>query len=317
MTDHLKLLRSVGEDELFTCLRLLALSVAQHRDSNGFVSLGSSLQSLQDAVANDPDHALGAEVLEEALEAVQVAAAGATEASEGVGESLSPEEKRSQYRINVRIPVKVLWPGESEPVAAQLENISWGGAAIHVDETRLEQGDKLRVILPKPDGGAISIVAKYLRSWDLAAGGQGLAVRFATMSTRDEAELEKLLQELLQSSDEQGQRQHARLSQRLDIHFADVPELQATLDDISAGGLGVTVPEPMQLGQSLQAEISTLDDACHLKLRARVVRQEAVTMGNMEVYHVGLKFEHPAEELQALTGDLLRNITSGDSRLAS
>ena len=121
MTDHLKLLRSVGEDELFTCLRLLALSVAQHRDSNGFVSLGSSLQSLQDAVANDPDHALGAEVLEEALEAVQVAAAGATEASEGVGESLSPEEKRSQYRINVRIPVKVLWPGESEPVAAQLE----------------------------------------------------------------------------------------------------------------------------------------------------------------------------------------------------
>jgi len=95
------------------------------------------------------------------------------------------------------------------------------------------------------------------------------------------------------------------LTQRLDIQFDGPDELHATLDDISAGGLGVTVPDPLQIGQSLEAVISTLDDACTLKLRARVVRLEPVKMGNINLYHAGLKFEHPSRELNNLTRELI------------
>ena len=40
---------------------------------------------------------------------------------------------------------------------------------------------------------------------------------------------------------------NSRLSQRLEIEFDDEQALQATLDDISAGGLGITVPDPLLL----------------------------------------------------------------------
>ncbi len=44
-----------------------------------------------------------------------------------------------------------------------------------------------------------------------------------------------------------------------------------------------------------------------------MVRQEAVKMGKMEVFQVGLKFEHPEEELRALTDELLRSLSSGSA----
>jgi c-di-GMP-binding flagellar brake protein YcgR len=112
---------------------------------------------------------------------------------------------------------------------------------------------------------------------------------------------------LAESADSNGLRQHARLTQRLDIQF-DGDELHATLEDISAGGLGVTVPDPLQIGQSLQAVISTFDEDYTLKLRARVVRQEPIKMGKTELYHAGLKFEHPSEELNQLTRELVRKM---------
>ena len=84
----------------------------------------------------------------------------------------------------------------------------------------------------------------------------------------------------------------------------------STLDDISSGGLGITVPDPVQIGQSLQIVISTLDDSCFLKLRARVVRQEKLRLRAVDVYRVGLKFEHPTEELKRRTAELIARMAS-------
>ena len=118
-------------------------------------------------------------------------------------------------------------------------------------------------------------------------------------------EFEEVLKKLAQSEDSEGLRQHARLTHRLDIQFDGPDELNATLDDISAGGLGVTVPDPLSIGQSLEAMISTLDGDCTIKLRARVVRLEPVKMGKIELFHAGLKFEHPSRELQNITKELI------------
>lgn len=307
-------LKGATQDELLACLQLLAISVVQHREKGGFVTFRKSMDRLRSGADEAEGVELleqGTEVLEEALEMARVLAAEPAPAPEAEAEAeATPDdttaENRRQLRINVRAPIKLLWPGDSAPVKARLENISWGGAAIQVDQAIADTGDKLQIILPSTKGGAISIEAKILRTWELPDGnGHGLATRFSSLSTRDEAELENILELLAQSADIEGHRKDARLTQRLDIQFDGVQELQATLDDISAGGLGITVPDPLQIGQSLQAVISTLDEDCSLKLRARVVRQEPMLMGNVKLYHAGLKFEHPSEELNERINELI------------
>ena len=307
------LLDGASHDELSACIQLLALSVVQHRAKCGFVTVRTSMEQLR----SDRDEAKetgllvqGKEVLEEALELVRTLAAEPSSALlEGASSSDPWAEKRGQLRISVTAPIRVLWPGDPEPVEAKLENISWGGAAIQVNEVKTDAGDTVQVILPSTQGDSISIKARILRTWDLPDNkGHGLATRFYSLSTRDEAELENVLELLAQSADSEGLRKHARLTQRLDIQFDGIQELQATLDDISAGGLGITVPDPLQIGQSLQAVISTLDERCSLKLRARVVRQKPIQIGRAEFYHVGLKFEHPTEELNERTNELIRRM---------
>lgn len=310
-----KILDGATQDELIDCIQLLAIGVAQHRTKGGFVTLTKSLGPLRpDAEGDDHKTTLeqGKQLAEEALEMVRVLAAERLAAPKTEAQTdEKPAEQRKQLRIQVNAAIKVLWPGDSDPVSAKLENISWGGAAIHVDQLKIDDGDTLQIMVPASQGGSISIEAKILRTWPLADGkGHGLATRFSSLSTRDEMELEKLLKLLTESADNEGQRNHARLTQRLDIEFDGPQELQATLDDISAGGMGITVPEPLQIGQSLQTVISTLDGTGSLKLRARVVRQDPIKLGRVEVYRAGLKFEHHPDDLQERITELLSNMAT-------
>ncbi len=308
-----KILDGTTQDELFDCLLLLAISVTQHRRKNGFVTLSDSVESLHPGADSTEQQELrvqGEKVVEDALELVRILASQRLAHAELESSGL-PAEKRRQLRIHVSAAIRILWPGDTDPVAAKLENISWGGAAIHVDQLRTDGGDTVQVMVPVSQGKTISIEAKILRTWALPDGkGHGVATRFSSLSTRDEMELEKLLKLLAESSDGEGQRSHARLTQRLDIEFDGLQELQATLDDISAGGMGITVPEPLHIGQSLQTVISALDGSSSLKLRARVVRQDPIKMGRVEVYRAGLKFEHHPDDLQERIDELLRKMAA-------
>jgi len=309
MTGRAKILLSdTTQKEQAACIRLLALSLVQHREKCDFVPLRESAEYFKPR-SNSKEKAelfmQSRNIIEEALEMVRVLAAEAPPKEVKTPEE-KPSDKRKQLRINVMAPVKLLWPGYDEPINAHLQNISWGGASITLNKARPHSGDTLRVLLPGINSSAINIEAKVLRTWELSANqGEGIAIRFSSLATKDQDEFEDVLNLLVQSKDNAGLRQHARLTQRLDIQFDGPDELHATLDDISAGGLGVTVPDPLQIGQSLETVISTLDEACSLKLRARVVRLEPVKMGNIDLYHAGLKFEHPSQELNNLTRELI------------
>ena len=308
MTGRAKtLLCDATQEELTTCIRLLALSVAQHRHKDGFVPIRDSLEILKPGGASKEKAALFVQsrnLVEEALEMVRVLAA-----EKPSSEELEPSEKRKQLRINVTAPVTLVWAGCNQPRKARLQNISWGGASIIVDQAQIHSGDTIQVLLPGIKSSTIKIQAKVLRTWQLTSTqGEGLAVRFSSIATTDQDEFEEVLKLLAQSADQEGLRQHARLTQRLDIQFAGSDELHAELDDISAGGIGVTVPDPLEIGQSLESVISTLDGHCTLKLRARVVRLEPIKMGNTTLYHAGLKFEHPSRELNSLTREVITQL---------
>ena len=316
MKEHAhELIEEATPQELLSCIQLLAISVVQHRAKCGFVTLRKSTEQLLAPVEETGATGLyvqSKEVLEEALEMVRtLAAAPASTPAPEAGSTSAPAESRTQFRIKVAVPIKILWPQDAKPVNAKLIDISWGGASIAVDETKIDSGDTLQIILPRSQGGSISMEAKILRTWQQPDGtGIGMATRFSKLSTRDEAKLEEILEHLAQSADDEGQRSHARLTQRLDIQFDGEQELLSTLDDISTGGLGITVPDPVHIGQSLQIVISTLNESCYLKLRARVVRQEALKMRATQVYRVGLKFEHPTEELKRRTGELISKMAA-------
>lgn len=310
MTNTLQSLVGASREELEAALQLLALSIVQHRARCGFVEVRESAAEMPPTDAGL--HSQGLDILKEALEVARGIAMDSAANPASAAAPMGFVENRKQLRINVRAPVKVLWDRGGEPIRARLENISWGGAALQIMNLPANAQDKLWLLLPSTRGGEIEIEATLLRTWDLENGqGHGLATRFSSMSTKGEEELEKVLERLVQSSDhdKQGQREHARLSQRLDIEFDDSNALQAALDDISAGGLGITVPEPLEIGQSLQAVISTLDGSCNLTLRAKVVRQNVLNNGSVDVYHAGLQFEHPSRELRDLTNALIQKLT--------
>lgn len=301
-------LSDATQEELVACIRLLAASVVQHRETRDFVPFRESAEYFKPKCNKKDKAALflqSRDIVEETLEMVRILSAEAPPKETKAPEE-TPSDNRKQLRINVTAPLKILWPGSTTPAAAKLQNISWGGASITLDKAHTHSSDSLQLLLPGINSSAIKVEAKVLRTWDLSDNqGEGIAVRFSSLATKDQDEFEDLLKLLAQSEDEAGLRQHARLTQRLDIQFDGPDELNATLDDISAGGLGVTVPDPLQIGQSLEAVISTLDEGCTLKLRARVVRLEPVKMGNVELYHAGLKFEHPSRELNNLTRELI------------
>lgn len=307
-TDPDKILEEATREELSACVQLLAHSVVEHRAKFGLVDLHTSSEHL---LAGEEEGELGLfvkdrEVVEQALEIVRTLAAGPVGGRRDPG-SVTGEftEARTQLRINTSVPIKVLSSAHPKPVEARLENISWGGAAFVID-TGLDPDETLKIILPRPQGGSISIEARILRTWERGDGkGWGVSVRFSSLGTRDESKLEGILEHLVQNSEEDGQRMHARLAQRLDIEFNGIQDLESTLEDISAGGLRITVPDALPVGQSLQTVISTMDEECSLKLRARVVRQKRVKLQAGEFYHVGLKFEHPTEELGRRVQELI------------
>ncbi len=318
MKDMQQQLEESTQEELRLCIELLVLFIAQHRTKFGAIAFRRSMELLRARTEGAEQSKLfqqGSELLDEALEMVRLLTAGQETPINSDNPDAPRAENRKQFRINVNSPIKVLWPDASLPVEATLENISWGGAVIHVAQTKAEAGDTFRILLPSARSGSIPIEASVLRTWALPEGhGVAIAARFSSLRTSDETELELFLERLAQSADHQGQRNNARLTQRLDIEYNDIEELEATLDDISAGGLGITVPEPLQIGQSLQAVISTLDGSCSLKLRARVVRQDAIKIRNIEFYRAGLKFEHPSEELHDNVRELIRKIAGAKSR---
>ncbi len=309
-------LDDAAPEELKACIELLALSLVQCQEKLPLDPLQESTFELEPLADLPPDanqHRRQLDIAEDALEYVRIKAARAhaIQAEEEAALAEQQREKRRHLRICVNSVASLIWPGESEPVEAQLENISWGGATLRVQTVNVTQGRAIQILLPTVKGAPMQIEGKVLRSWELDdEEGFGVAVRFVKLSTKDERQLEKALNALIKASDHDGNREHARVTQPVHLEFDDSNELKAVLEDISMGGMRITLPDPLTIGQSLQTVVSTLDNEFSVKLRARVVRQEPVDYDKHQFYKVGLKLEHPMEELAEITKELLKSMSA-------
>lgn len=224
-------------------------------------------------------------------------------------ESMLPSEGRGQPRIHARVPIRIAAPGSAGSQRAVLVNLSWGGALFQCSGNPGAVGDTLEVELPYHVRESIRIESEILRVTPEPDGQYAVAVRFSSISPGAEDQLEKVLA-MLMSSSGGGRRQHPRLAQRLEIYFDDPTDIRATLEDISRGGLAVTVPYSFQPGQSVQLTVFGGAGVGELRLRARVVNQTVVEEGKLQLYRIGLKFEHPSAALQEIVNRLLHKLTS-------
>ena len=78
----------------------------------------------------------------------------------------------------------------------------------------------------------------------------------------------------------------------------------------------MTVPYSFSVNQSVQLTVYGPPGIGELRLRARVMHQEELENGKVALYRVGLKFEHPAGDLQKLVDHFLHKLAKREALAA-
>lgn len=290
--------------QLENCARMLAFSVVQHREKYKQVPLANALPFFIKDGKEDKDEQTFIESEKLYKEALAMVEAGFT--SVKVPKAL--EEQRTQPRMNVSSSVKIKVPSSGQEYQGDLVNISWGGVRVLTNESLGDVDETVEISLPNYDGRDINIVASIVRTWK-SEEMHNTAIRFSNVQQKDEFRLHNLLKLLLDAEDD-NLRRDTRFAQRIDVSYWDPDELEATLKDISMGGMTITMPEPVELDKSIQLQLEGTDGGYSIILRARVVRLETVEVSGYELYQVALKFEHPTEELRSMINTLMHSMMS-------
>jgi hypothetical protein len=123
-------------------------------------------------------------------------------------------------------------------------------------------------------------------------------LRFDILDVDDEERLLEVLTILMEVPNSDQHRAEVRLVQRLEVEYGDAGEFRAMLEDISSNGMMLTVPNPHEIGDSIQVSLISAYTPFGLNLRARVIHQSLLEDYGMKMYRVSLQFEHPSPQLR-------------------
>jgi len=218
---------------------------------------------------------------------------------------MSGEEQRVHARIHVSTKIEVATP--QGIVEAELRDLSKGGARFHVAQPVGAVGETVELFLPSLSGVEIVVMSEIIRAQANKDGGHSVAVRFDVVEPAMREQLLELIDVLL-STTGGGRRAHARVARRIEIHFGQLDDLRAILEDISSGGLLMTVAEPLVLYEEVDVTVPDMGGGELLILHARVVNQRPITKDGTQAFRVGLEFGSMRPEAQRLLGELLRSV---------
>jgi hypothetical protein len=214
--------------------------------------------------------------------------------------------RRTQRRIGVNIKIGVFFPGRKEPVDAMSQDLSWGGAQFVGRLPVSDPRGRIRLLFPWRGEDKVSIDADVVRAQRLASGDYQVAVRFASLSPRNQGRLDKLLT-MLDLGDKSGDKAESPLVLELEVDVPDATSMREMLQQIAGGSLRITVQEGYQAGQSIRLSLRGAGDLPSVKLRARVSSVEPFDAGGFAAGGLStleLGFEHPANTIKAFV-DLL------------
>jgi hypothetical protein len=217
---------------------------------------------------------------------------------------MSGQDSRRHARLNVWAEVHAAGPaGRSD---GQLRNLSRRGASFIVPLRIVEAGELVELYFPRLDGPGFPIVGRVERL-AVTSSGYEVAIHFDT----DDAWMEHLVLgviELLLRLPDEGERRHPRVIWRAAVAFRALGELRAVMEDISAGGLFLTVSRPFVCGEPI--EVAVPDTAGHplLLLRGQVVRASEAAIEGQLVHCVGVEFAPLSPEARRCVHELLRAV---------
>jgi c-di-GMP-binding flagellar brake protein YcgR len=204
---------------------------------------------------------------------------------------MGEEENRVHARIHVSTKIDVA--GQDGMVECELKDVSKGGARFFSPSKVGEIGETVELFLPSLDGSDIAVMAQIIRNelvgGDAGEGGRMVAVRFDAVEPAMQRALSDLI-ELLLSSTGSGTRKHPRVARRIEIRFGQLGELRGILEDISRGGLLMTIPEPLSLYEEIDVIVPDLAGHELLTLHARVAHQRKIARESGAAFQVGLEF---------------------------
>jgi c-di-GMP-binding flagellar brake protein YcgR len=216
-------------------------------------------------------------------------------------------EQRVHARIHVQTKIDVQGV-DGKRVDAELRDLSKGGARFEAIAHLGEVGNTITLFLPSLTGTDITVSAEVIRTTAATGDKQIYAVRFDDVEEQKRDQLLELIEVLLQTSGG-GRRAHPRVARRIEVRFGQLADLRAILEDISAGGLLMTVNEPLVLYEEVDITVPDLGGGELIILHARVVNQRAENRGSAgQVYRVGLEFTAMRPETHRVIDALLQSV---------
>jgi c-di-GMP-binding flagellar brake protein YcgR len=215
-------------------------------------------------------------------------------------------DQRVHARIHVQTKIDVVGTDQKR-VEAELRDLSKGGARFEIAASLGAVGERIQLYLPSLTGTDITVSAEIIRRSDAGEGKQVYAVRFDDVEEEKREQLLELIEVLLTTSGG-GRRAHPRVARRIEVRFGQLDDLRAILEDISAGGLLMTVNEPLSLYEELDITVPDLGGGELIILHARVVNQRAEDRPSGHVYRVGLEFTSLRPETHRVITALLQSV---------
>jgi c-di-GMP-binding flagellar brake protein YcgR len=215
---------------------------------------------------------------------------------------MGEEENRVHARVHVSTQIEV--NGPDGKVEAELKDLSKGGARFFSPVSVGVIGETVELFLPGLDGRDIAVMAQIIRN-ELCDNGRMVAVRFDAVEPTMARALSELI-ELLLSTTGGGKRKHPRVARRIEIRFGALGELHGILEDISEGGLLMTIAEPLSLFEDVDVIVPDLSGGELLTLRGRVTHQRRVA--KLDGYQVGLEFQELRPEARACVDAILHQV---------
>lgn len=213
-------------------------------------------------------------------------------------------DTRVHARIHVSTTIEVVTAAGN--VEAQLRDLSKGGARFVAPQPVGKVGQRVELFLPSLGGESIVVTAEIIRATP-GSDGVTVAARFDEVTAEMRQPLHDLIEVLL-SATGGGQRAAPRVARRMDIRYGHLGELRAILEDISRGGLAMTVADPLVLYEELEVTVPDTSGVQLLILQARVVHQRAIAHGDETGYRVGLEFAQLRRESRRCLDELLKTV---------
>lgn len=215
---------------------------------------------------------------------------------------MSEEEKRVHPRVQLSAEVRISGPRGFE--TGIMRDLSKGGVAIFLPQPMGSKGDSVEVFLPFGEGVEIAVVAEIVR---IQKTPQGVlhSLRYSMVEPAMRGKLSELIEELVNRKDHLS-RKHARIAKHLPVKYGKPSELKAILENISLGGLAMTVPSPLVLYEEIDLLIPVPNGKELLILRGRVVHQNPLREGDFTQYRVGLEFKDLSPGMECCLKELIR-----------